>query len=180
MTENTQNSITLKPGEKMTPMMFYTSTGLVWGDIVHHESILPSRILTGVTIPEYVTVYNAQIIFAQLNFMSKPIRRKELFLPAGQINAYHLTPPQEDQLDYDPTEPNRKMSPIEVHFPPFTTRASIRISEITTVKSNLEVLKADFISFYNAETTHTNNPNMKAIRTNMILVRSKASIFSTN
>ncbi|HKJ28031.1 MAG TPA: hypothetical protein VJ965_10360, partial [Anaerolineales bacterium] len=77
-------------------------------------------------------------------------------------------------------EPNRKMSPIEILISPFTINANIRISSVTTVKSNLTVLKADFITFYDAETTHMKNPNMKPIRTNLILVRSKASFFATN
>ncbi|HKJ27615.1 MAG TPA: hypothetical protein VJ965_08255, partial [Anaerolineales bacterium] len=89
-------TIELQPGETTTQMMFYTSNALIWGSIVHHESILASRILTGVTIPEYVTIYNANIMYVQLNFMGKPLQRKEVFLPAAQINAYHLTPPQVD------------------------------------------------------------------------------------
>jgi hypothetical protein len=173
-------TLELKPGETTTQMMFYTSKALIWGSIVHHENILASRILTGVTIPEYVSLHNAQIMFVQMNYMGKPMRRKEIFLPADQINAYHLTPPQEDQLDYDPTEPNRMMSPLEIYQPPFTIKANIRISQITTVKSNLTALKSDFITFYDAETTISKNPNMKPICTNMILVRSKASFFTTN
>lgn len=180
MEQTLPKSIELKPGEVTTSMMFYTSNALVWGDIVHHENILASRILLGATIPEYVTIYNAQLMFAQLNYISKPVKRQELYLPTGQINAFHLTPPQEDQLDYDETEPNRVMSSVHIDIPPFTTTANMRISEVTTVKSNLEVMKSDFITFYDAQTTHANSPNMKPIPTNMILVRSKASMFSPN
>lgn len=170
----------LKEGEVATSMMFYTANGILWGDVVHHESILASRILTGVTIPEYITLFNPQIIFSQLNFMGKPIKRNELYLPTSQINAYHLTPPQKDQLDYDPTEPNRIMSRIDIFLPPFKITANIRISEVTTVKSNLDVLKSDYITFYDAEIVHANNPNMKAIKANLILIRSKTSIFTPN
>ena len=179
MTDQTMNTtIELQPGEVTTSMMFYTTNGLIWGDIVHHESILATRILTGVTIPEFLTIYNAQIMFSQMNYIGKPIKRKEVYLPANQVMLYHLTPPQEDQLDYDPTEPNRKMSAVNFFTPPFTVNGEMRISEVTTVKTNLEVLKAEFIAFYNLEITHANNPNMKPIRTNMGYVRTKQSIFT--
>lgn len=179
MAVNTQSqTIELKQTEVTTPMMFYTPTGLIWGDIVHHESILATRILTGITIPEYITVYDAHIMFAQVNHIAKPVKRKEVYLPAKQINMYHLTPPQEDQIDYDPTEPNRVMSPVNIFVPPFSVKGNMRISEITTVKSTLEVLKSDFITFYNLEITHTNNPNMKPIRPNMAFIRSKEALYS--
>jgi len=179
MTVQTLNStIELHPGEVATSMMFYTANGLIWGDIVHHESILPTRILTGVTVPEFLTIHNAQIMFAQMNFIGKPMKRREVYLPTGQVLLYHLTPPQKDQLDYDPTEPNRKMAQVNFLTPPFTVQGEMRISEVTTVRSNLEVLKSTFIAFYNLEITHANNPNMKPIRTTMGYVRSRQSIFS--
>ena len=173
-----QTEITLQPGEITTSMMFYTEESIIWGDIVHHESILASRILTGVTVPEYITLHNGQILFAQLNYMGKPIKQNAIHIPTNKINAFHLTPPQKDQLDYDPTEPNRLMAPIEILLPPFKIQANMRISEVTTVESNLKVLKSNFITFYDAETVHANNPNMKAIKTNLILVRPRAALFA--
>lgn len=168
----------LKYGETSTAMMFYTADSLVWGNIIHHEEILPSRILVGITIPEFVSVYQAKILFTQPNFIPKPISHSEIHIPTQKIVGYHLMPPQTDQIDYDETEPNRKLEPITVYLGAFTLRGLIRISEITTVKSNLEVLKSEFITLYDLEISHSHKKEMSAIRSNMGYFRIRENLFA--
>ena len=168
----------LKYGETTTAMMFYTANSLIWGNIIHHEEILPSRILVGITIPEFVSVYQAKILFTQPNFISTPISHSELHIPTQKIIGYHLMPPQIDQIDYDETEPNRKMEPLTAYLGAFTLRGSIRISEVTTVKSNIEVLKAEFLTLYDLEISHSHKKEMSAIRTNMGYFRVRENLFA--
>ena len=170
--------ISLRSGETSTAMMFYTANSLIWGNLIHHEEILPSRILVGITIPEFVSIYQAKILFTQQNFISKPIPHSEIHIPSNKIIGYHLMPPQIDQIDYDKTEPNRKMEPIAAYLGAFTLRGLIRISEVTTVKSNLEVLKAEFITLYDLEICHSHKTEMSAIRTNMGYFRIRENIFA--
>ena len=172
------SSVTLKYGEIMTAMMFYTKDSLIWGDILHHEEILPSRILVGVTVPEFISVYNAKIMFMEPNFISKPVSYSELHIPSIKIIGYHLMPPQEDQIDYDKTEPNRRMVPLAVYMGAFTIQGFARISEITTVKSNLEVTKSEFLTLYDLEITHSHKADMKSIRSNMGYFRVRENLFA--
>jgi len=179
MAETIQTSQTnLNHGETATAMMFYTTDSLIWGNIIHHEEILPSRILVGVTIPEFISVYQAKILFTQPNFISKTISHSEVHIPSQKILGYHLMPPQIDQIDYDETEPNRKMAAITAYLGSFTVHGSIRISEITTVKSNLEVLKSEFTTLYNLEISHSHKKEMSPIRSNMGYFRVRANLFA--
>jgi len=168
----------LKYGETTTAMMFYTDAGLIWGNIIHHEEILPSRILVGMTVPEFISVYHAKILFTQPNFISNPISHSEIHIPAKKIVGYHLMPPQIDQIDYDETEPNRKMESITAYLGAFTLRGLIRISEVTTVKSNLEVLKSEFLTLYDLVISHSHKKEMRPIRTNMGYFRIRENLFA--
>lgn len=168
----------LSTEETTTSLMFYTNQGLIWGDLVHHEQVHPGRLLTGVSTPDVITLYNAQVMFTETNYIARPVKHQELLLHENNVLAYHLTPPKEDNLDYDPTEPNRIMTPITVHVGPFLVQAQMRISERTTVKTNLEVSKAEFISVYDAEVTHPHNPNMAPIKNNLMYVRLKNCLFA--
>lgn len=157
----------VEDGELQTPFMVYTSQGIIWGKLPHSELIQPSRILLGVTVPEYVTLLEAQALFLEPNFAGKAIRHSQMMVPSRTILGYNLMPPQKDQLDYDPTEPNRKMAPVTVYMGALMVKGNLRISEITSVKTTVEVTKADFISLYDIEVCHPNNPKMSPVRSNM-------------
>lgn len=179
MTEAPSSStVDLKYGETTTGMMFYTSDGLIWGDIIHHEEVFPSRILVGVTVHEFISIYNAQVLFTTPSFISRPVRHAEMHVPSKKILGYHLLPPQVDQLDYDQTEPNRKMAPVTVYMGAFRIQASLRISEVTTVKSNIEVMKSEFLSLYNLEIRHNLKTEMQAIKSNMGYFRIRENLFA--
>jgi hypothetical protein len=169
MTENALSN--MGEDDRVAQVMIHTNTGLSWGQMVHKQAILPERILTGSTVPDYITLYDAQTITAQGNSISKPIKYSEFHIPYDIINAFHLMPPNEAQLDYDPAEPNRIMVPIIAHVGAFIFNANIRISNQTSVGNSLRIAKADFISVYDIEVYHPSNPNMKPIQTNYALLR---------
>ena len=175
---NLSSTIEMNISETLTAMMFYTKESLVWGEILHHESVLPSRILVGVTVPEFISVFNAKMIFLEPNFISNPVSHSEIHIPAKKIIGYHLMPPHEDQIDYDPSEPNRKMQPMTVFLGPFTVKGSIRISGLTTVKSNLEVTKSEFMALYDLQINHTHQREMKPIHAKMGYFRVRENIFA--
>jgi hypothetical protein len=179
MTENPQDPLSnLAEDEKSTPVMVYTSSGLAWGHLVTKKNILPERILIGVTIPDFITLYNAQISSSNGNALSKPIKYTELHVPYGEIRGYHLMPPQKAQLDYDPTEQNRIMAHVTIYVGAFLFLANFRISTQTSIKTMLEVTKSDFFSVYDAKISHPGNQNMKPILVNFALVNRTSTIFA--
>ena len=163
--------------EKSTPVMVYSPNDLAWGHLITKGAILPERILTGVTVPDFITLQNAQTIIAQGNTLSKPTKYNVLHVPYEEIIGFHLMPPYEAQLDYDPSEPNRIMTPVTVHVGAFHFYANYRISMQTTIQTMLDVTKADFVPIYDVNIHHPGNPNMKSIHVNLALVRRSATIF---
>lgn len=181
MTENAQDPLNNLAGdEKATPVMIYTSNGLSWGNLITKKNILPERILIGVTLPDFITLQNAQVSFSHGISLTKPIKYSELHIPYGEICGYHLMPPQVAQLDYDPSELNRIMTPVNIIVGAFHFLANFRISTQASVKTILDVTKADFFSVYDAQISHPGNQNMKPIQVNFALVSRKSSIFGEN
>jgi hypothetical protein len=181
MTENSQDPLSNLAGdEKSTPVMVYLPNGLSWGNLVTKKSILPERILIGATLPDFITLYNAQTTFSHGNTLSKPIRYTELHIPYGEIRGYHLMPPHKAQLDYDPAELNRVMAPVTIHVGAFRFLANFRISTQASIKTMLEVTKSDFFIVYDAEISHPGNENMKPIQVNLALVNRTAALFGEN
>ena len=178
MTEIPENPI-VSPGEeeKSTPVMIYTSTGLSWGQLVTKPSVLPERILIGVSIPDYISLYKAQTILSMGNTLSKPVKYSELHIPYNEIMGYHLMPPHVAQLDYDTSEQNRIMAPATIQVSGFRFQANFRISTQSSIKTLLDVTKSDFISIYDVEIIHPGNPNMKSIKVNFALVNRLSVIF---
>jgi hypothetical protein len=165
--------------EVATPFMAYTQQGIVWGKMPHSEMIeQPTRILVGVTVPEYVTLVDANILFVEPNFIAKPVHHAQVMLPYEKIIGFHLMPPKRDQLDYDPSEPNRIMAPVTFYMGSLMIKGSMRISEITSIKNTVEVTKADFITLYDLEVSHPNNPKMSPICTNMGYFRLRSMLIA--
>ncbi len=153
--------------ETTSAMMVYTAQGILWGKLTHHKMVMPSRILTGVTIPEFLSLTDAQVMFLEHNFLARPIKHQQLMIPTSSILGFHLMPPSKDQLDYDPSEPNRIMSTVTLYMGPLKILCKVRHSEISNIKSTIEVLKADFLTVYDIEVTHPNNQKISAIQSNM-------------
>ena len=159
--------INVTEDEVTTAVMVYTSQGILWGNLTHHNMVMPSRILTGVPPPEFLALADAQAMFLEHNFLAKPIKHHQLMIPARTILGFHLMPPAKDQLDYDPTEPNRIMSPVTLYMGALVIKGNLRIAAIATVKTSVEVLKADFLTVYDIEISHPSTPKMSPIRSNM-------------
>ena len=141
MTESPpQLPYTLTADDKAAGIMVYTASGLSWGSVVVKNQIRVSTWLRTNSAPEIICLYNARSLSISGGSQPKVLSFRELYIPITQIIAYHLRPPAADPLDFDPTEPNRKMEPVSVivgHFK-FDGRMRIasRISLAPTWKSH--------------------------------------------
>lgn len=161
----------LDASDKATPVMAYTATSLCWGQLITKQNLSPLRALTGITVPDYLSIYNAQIMIAQGNYLSRPVKQVEMHIPLPTIIAYHLMPPHEEPAEYDESEPNRKWQDIKAFFGPFIIEAQIWISDQTDLKTFVDVSKADYLPVFNAQITNSQNTGMTPIKVNQVLVR---------
>jgi hypothetical protein len=136
--------------EKVAMVMVYTNTILARGEVIAKESARVSIWLRTQGFPNYLHLYKPQVI-SFLGGAPRTFSFSEIFIPTIQVVAFHLAPPAQDPLDYDAAEANRMMQPLEVMVGSFLLKGKIRISTQTDIATSLDVMRASWMSIYDAE-----------------------------
>jgi len=178
MTDTPQShSYQLGPEDKVLPVMVYIPNGVVRGETIIKQSIRIATWLRAATPIDYLRLYKAQVLLlagGSIQTLAAP----ELFISVPQILAIHALPPVQESLDYDATEPNRKMDPILTMLGSFRIQANMRMAATTNMALHLTTIKETFITIYDAEITNPAIPNMGTVRTPMIFVRPASVLFA--
>lgn len=167
----------LAADEKTTPVMVYTSTALSWGQMITKGDLRPSLIFHTSPIPEYLSIYKANSLNLQSSELSAPSEFQEMHFPIDQVIGFHLMPPHEEPLDYDPDEPNRRMLDVTVLVGHFFFKGKARLSTQASLKRFLDVAKSEYFYIYSVEISHMSNPVMKPIKAPSVSLRRKMVIF---
>jgi hypothetical protein len=179
MTTQPQNpAYTPGSDEKSAQVMIYTTSSLFWGDVVVKSMIRISTWLRTNAAPDRITLYNAKGIVTTTQGNLRPAAYIEINIPVPQVLAFHLVPPAKDPLDYDPTEPNRRMDPINALFSTFQAKGSLRLSTNADLKKYLEVTREAYTALYDAEITNLIIPSLGPITVPYVLVRQEAAVFT--
>jgi len=166
---------TLAPDERVSTVFVYTNNMLVHGDVVVRENIRVSIWLRTQGVPNYVHLFNAQAIM----FGGTPPKTytfEETFVPTAQVIGFHLAPPASDPLDFDVTEANRAMQPVQVLMGMFSVKARLRISTATDLASSLDVMNTAWVSIYEAEITNPYLPQFSLSVPMLLISPSKVNI----
>jgi hypothetical protein len=169
---------TLGEGEKMVPVMAYTQSAMVWGELVTREIIRVSTWLRTDNAPGRIRLYNARVLSSIGGPQSRPQHFSEVYIATSQINIFHMIPPHKDPPDYDPTEPNRKMEPVILLVSNFRIDGHLRLATSGSVGKFLEVVRENFTSIYEAKISHPNNPSFGVIMVPYVIVRQEATVFT--
>lgn len=165
------------PDDKTTPVMIYTARDLVRAELVTKANVRINTWLRTDSAPEYLHLRRVQVIsFAGTGV--KTLSHAEMFFPTAQAIAYHLVPPVEEPLDYDDSELNRTMQPIEVLVGTFQWRGLLRISTQTDIGTSIATLRSPWMSIYQIEVTNPFLPQMPALQVSMGVVRPSFTPFA--
>jgi hypothetical protein len=167
----------LEDDEKATPVMVYTPSHLAWGEVITKELIRLSTWLRTQAAPQYIFLHNAQMMYAGGGSPS-PVAAPELHIPINQVCAFHMLPPHQDPLDYDPNEPNRKMIPVSALVGSFRFDGLLRMSTQSSLFTFLEVIKEVYTSLYEVKVYQPQRPSMTPLHVPFTLVRRDAALFS--
>jgi hypothetical protein len=160
----------LAPDERIATVMLYTNNMLAHGELIAKESARVSIWLRTQGVPNYIHLHKPQVIsFA--GGTPKTSSFAELFIPTVQLAAFHLAPPAQDALDYDANEANRIMQPLEIMVGSFLPKGNIRISSLTDVSTSLDVMRASWMSIYDADISNSFLPQFN-VHVPMLLVNS--------
>ncbi len=161
--------------EKLATVMVYTNDILARGELIVKENMRVSIWLRTQGVPNYIHLHRAQVIsFA--GGTPRTYALSEMFIPTVQVSAFHLAPPAQDPLDFDASEQNRMMQPMEVMVGPFVLKGKIRISMQTDVATSLDVMRATWLSIYEAEIANPHLPQFN-VKAPMLLVNSNYVLF---
>ncbi len=140
----------LAPDEKLAMVMVYTGNMLARGEVVAKESVRVSIWLRTQGVPNFIHLHQPQVIsFA--GGAPKTSTLSEIFIPTVQVMGFHLAPPAQDPLDYDASELNRMMQPLDVMIGSFLLKGKVRISTQTDIGTSLDVMRASWMSIYDVE-----------------------------
>ena len=158
----------LASDEKTAMVMVYTQDILARGEVVAKESARVSIWLRTQGGPNYVHLHKPQVI-SFLGAAPKTSSFSELFIPTVQVVGFHLAPPAQDPLDYDAGEANRMMQSLNVMVGSFLLKGKVRISTQTDVATSLDVMRASWMSIYDAEIANPYMPQFN-VQVPMLLV----------
>jgi hypothetical protein len=168
---------TLTPDDKVVPVMLYTRTHLYMGEVVVKNAVRISTWLRTNTAPDRVTLYNSRIITTTSSTPPKPLQFSEVNVSATEILAWHMVPPNKDPLDYDPTEPNRKMEPVTLLVGTFRVDGCLRLASSSSMVKFLEVTRENFTGVYDATITNTVMTGLKPMVVPFMIIKQDATIF---
>jgi hypothetical protein len=158
----------LAPDEKTATVMVYTPNMLARGDVITKENTRVSIWLRTQGVPNHLHLFKPQVIMFG-GVPPKTLALEEIFIPTTQVIGFHLAPPAQDPLDFDTTELNRVMQPVEVLLGSFIMKGKIRISTQTDIATSLDVMRMAWVSVYDADVANPYLPQF-AMRVPMLVV----------
>jgi len=143
----------LEADEKLVPVMIYTQNMLVHGEYVAKQAVRVSILLRTEGVPNYLRLQKAHVIVFG-GTPPKSLSYPEIFVPTPSVIAFHMAPPAQDVMDYDETEANRIMQPMDMLVGSFQFKGHIRMSAATEIGVTLEVMRISWLSIYNTQITN--------------------------
>ncbi|MCC6271114.1 MAG: hypothetical protein IT190_07540, partial [Microbacteriaceae bacterium] len=104
-------------------------------------------------VPNYIHLHSPNVILLG-GSPPKSLAYSEIFIPTAEVIGFHLAPPAQDPLDYDASEANRRMHPVDMLVGSFMLKAKLRISTQTELATYLDVSRSSWTSVYEANITN--------------------------
>jgi hypothetical protein len=160
---------TLAADEKTTLVLAYTHNMLIRGEAVTKDNVRVSVWLRTDGAPNYIHLLNAQVLVFG-GGAPKSLSYTEFFLPTQDVVVFHVAPPSNEALDYDPNEKNRSMDTVSVLLGTFMLKGKARYSSQTGLGSSLEVARTAWMSLYEVDVSNPFLPQL-AMHVPMLLMR---------
>lgn len=155
--------------EKIVPVMVYTQSMLIHGEMVAKENVRVSILLRTQGVPNYLHLHKARVMVFG-GTPPKSLSYAELFVPTPSVIAFHIAPPAQDPMDYDATEANRIMKPMDMLVGTFQFKGHVRVSAATEVSVALEVMRISWLSIYDSHITNPYLPQF-ALQVPLLLIK---------
>lgn len=156
--------------DRKTAIMVYTSTSLARGIVTTLPAIRVSTWMRTQAAPDYFKLAQANVLTDGIGG-TQNLSFDELIIPTTQVIAYHIQPPAADSIDYDPSEPNRKLEPVTVLVGNFRFNGSFRMAGQSYLSKYLETAREIWTSLYDVDISNPGLPAMGTLHVQMALLR---------
>ncbi len=160
---------TLAADEKATTVLVYTQNSMIRGELVTKQTARVSIWLRIQVQINYLHIHKPQVLVFG-GPLTKSMVFDELHCPISEILGFHLAPPADEPLDYDPDEPNRTMKELNLLLGHFSAKGSARLSTHSDVATSLEVTHSGWLSLYDVEVSNLFVPQFPVMKAPMMLV----------
>jgi len=164
--------------EKSTPVMVYTSNSLSRGEVITRQAIRVNTWFRTQAAPEFLCIRKAQVLLQGVAGLQN-LAFDEYHIPIGQVLAMHMIPPVTDELDFDQSEPNRKMEPVTVMVSNFRMNACIRMATQSNLGKFLDTARETWLSIYEVEISNSSIPGMGVLHVPAAIIRLSGVTFAT-
>ena len=165
--------------EKLSQVMIYTESSLCWGEVITKEMIRVSTWLRTNAAPDNVLLLNARVLLANASAAAKPAVFDELHIPANKILAFHLIPPAQDPLDYDPRDGFRRLAPVTALVGSYRFDGKILVAQKADLAKFIEVTKEVFTSLYEVEVSYPMLTSMGKLKVPFLVFRFSEGLLSS-
>lgn len=171
-------NLTVNSDEKIVPVMIYTSTSVVWGEMVVKQIVRVGTWLRTNTAPDDLCIHNGKVLIVSAS-APKAVSYAEIHVLVPHIQAYHILPPAVEPVDYDPTEPNRKLEPMTAVVGSFRMDARMRMATSADLRRYLEFTRETFTPLYEAEISNMVQSALAPMKVPFVMVRQATTMFAT-
>ena len=168
----------LAEDDKAVQLMVYVSYGIFWGTVVTKNRVRLSTWLRGQAAPDNIRLMDSKSIITTAGGQPITTNFTETIIPVGMVNAYHILPPVQEPMDFDPSEPNRKFIPAVLTMGTFLCKCKVRISTLQTLDGFIEVTHEDFTTVYDAVISCPVMPSLGNLNIPLMQVRKNGTVFS--
>jgi hypothetical protein len=169
----------LASDEKMVQVMLYTNQALWWGTVIMKEKWRVHAWLRTSAVPEIIHIYNARLKLQGTPEKHKPIAVKDAHILTSDIIAYHLLPPDKEDLDYDVNEPNRHMEAVVAFAGFFRFDGNVILSNLYNIGKYVETTHERFVSMYEVEIIYPYSSDQAPLKVPHALVKLSTAVLAS-
>lgn len=176
--QQSENKYPINDDEKLSPVMVYTAHDIYWGDVIIKKQFRTSTWLLTSAVPDVLTLLNGKVIHTLAGGVPRPELISEVHIPINEILLFHMTPPESDLIEPDPSDTLMQTIKVLATAGGFELDGIMRISSHTTIAQYLAITRESFYSIYDSSIRCVSMPSFGTIKVKFVIARIKKTILS--
>lgn len=162
--------------KKISKIMIYKDTQVIWGDLVLNASINAAKYLQNAHQSSYISLENAKIITFSGNNPLQPLTYKDIHIPFQKILACHLLPPITGVYDTGSDVKQSKVEEVYITLGDFLFKGNLVFSNQLSFIQYIKRQSTHFITLSDVKIMHQTRKDFNKISTPFCFLKLTESI----